>query len=198
MRACLLRLDGWVTIGFLAGEIKRPERNVPLAMALGLGGALAIYIAVNAAYLKIPTVPETAAAERVAAQVAQLSMGPYGASIVSAIILLSICGACNGWTMTAPRVYFAQARDGLFFKQFAEIHPRFHAPSFSIAMQGACAAVLALTGTYESLASFAMFAAWIFYAVTVFGVIVLRRRYPDRDRPYRMLGYPVTPVLFCC
>lgn len=197
MIACLLSLDGWVTISFIAGEMKRPERNVPLALALGLGAVVAIYISLNAAYLKIFTVPQAAAAERIAAQVAGLAIGPAGASLVAAIIVLSITGSVNGWILTAPRIYFAQARDGLFFRPFAEIHPRFRTPSHAIALQGLFASLMALTGTYETLASFAMFATWLFYGFTAFGLILLRRRSPGLARPFKMPGYPVTPILFC-
>ncbi len=123
-------------------------------------------------------------------------MGPIGGKVVSLTILLSIIGSANGWAMTAPRIFFAQARDGLFFRRFAEIHPRYQTPGFAILVFGAWSALVALTGTYETLASYAMFAAWVFYGLTGVGVILLRRRYPDRPRPYRMPGYPVTLLLF--
>jgi APA family basic amino acid/polyamine antiporter len=119
-----------------------------------------------------------------------------GGKFVAFAILMSIVGCLNGWTMTAPRVYFAQARDGLFFRPFAAIHPRFETPYISILMFSAWSALLALTGTYETLASYAMFAAWVFYALTSLGLVVLRHRQPDRPRPYRMTGYPVTLALF--
>jgi APA family basic amino acid/polyamine antiporter len=98
--------------------------------------------------------------------------------------------------MTAPRIYFAQARDGLFFHRFATIHPRFQTPHLSILMFGAWSALLAITGTYETLAAYAMFAAWVFYGITSLGVIVLRRTQPQRPRPYRMTAYPVTLLVF--
>jgi len=123
-------------------------------------------------------------------------MGSFGAGLVSLTILISIAGAANGWAMTAPRIFFAQARDGLFFGRFASIHPRYQTPGFSILAFGLWCALLALTGTYETLASYAMFAAWIFYGLTSAGVMVLRRRHPERARPYKMPGYPVTLLLF--
>ena len=123
-------------------------------------------------------------------------MGPAGGAFVSVTILLSIVGAINGWAMTAPRIYFAQARDGLFFRRFATIHPRFQTPHLSILMFGAWSALLAITGTYETLAAYAMFAAWVFYGLTSLGVIALRRAQPERPRPYRMTGYPVTLLVF--
>src|SRR5260370_19717147 len=123
-------------------------------------------------------------------------MGPGGGAFVAATILLSIVGAINGWAMTAPRIYFAQARDGLFFRQFAAVHPRFQTPHLSILMFGTWSALLALTGTYETLAAYAMYAAWVFYGLTSLGVMILRRGQPLRPRPYRMTGYPVTLIVF--
>jgi APA family basic amino acid/polyamine antiporter len=196
MISCLLAYDGWVAVGFVAGEVKNPQRNLLLAAALGLGLAVGIYVLANAAYLRVLSVGEIAATGRVGALAAERAMGPWGGSFVSLTILISIVGAINGWAMTAPRIYFAQARDGLFFRRFAEIHPRYQTPGFSILVFGAWSALLALTGTYENLASYAMFAAWIFYGLTSAGVLVLRRKFPDRPRPYRMSGYPVTLFLF--
>jgi APA family basic amino acid/polyamine antiporter len=196
MIACLLSYDGWVALSFVAGEVKDPKRNLPLALAVGLALAIAIYVAANVAYLRVLTPAEIAAAPRVGALVAEHTMGTAGGAFVSATILLSIVGAINGWAMAAPRIYFAQARDGLFFRRFAAVHPRFQTPHLSILMFGAWSALLALTGTYETLASYAMFAAWVFYGLTALAVLVLRRKQPLRPRPYRMTGYPATLMVF--
>jgi len=196
MIACLLSYDGWVALSFVAGEVKDPKRTLPLALALGLGLAIAIYVLANAAYLRVLTVAEIAAAPRVGALVAERTMGTLGGSFVSLTILLSIIGAINGWSMAAPRIYFAQAQDGLFFRRFAAIHPRYQTPHLAILMFGAWSALLATTGTYETLASYAMFAAWVFYGLTAMAVLALRRRQPDRPRPYRMTGYPITLLVF--
>ena len=196
MISCLLSYDGWVAISFVAGEVRNPKRNLLLAPALGVGLAVGIYVLANIAYLRVLSVGEIAATDRVGALAAERAMGAWGASFVSLTILLSIVGAINGWAMTAPRIYFAQAQDGLFFRRFAEVHPRYQTPGFSILVFGGWAALLALTGTYENLASYAMFAAWIFYGLTSTGVLLLRRKFPDRPRPYRMTGYPVTLFLF--
>jgi APA family basic amino acid/polyamine antiporter len=155
-----------------------------------------ISVLANAAYLHVLTPAEIAATPQVGAKVAERALGPAGGAVVAVIIMISIAGAANGWTMTSPRIYFAQARDGLFFRRFGDVHPRYGTPSVAILMQGIWAATLAVTGTYENLAAYAMFAAWIFYAMTAAGVLVLRRRYPRRGRPYRMFGYPVTLILF--
>ena len=196
MIACLLSYDGWVALSFVAGEVKDPKRNLPLALAVGLALAIAIYVLANVAYLRVLTPSEIAATPRVGALVAERTMGTAGGAFVSATILLSIVGAINGWAMAAPRIYFAQARDGLFFRRFAAVHPRFQTPHLSILMFGAWSALLALTGTYETLASYAMFAAWVFYGLTALAVLVLRRKQPLRPRPYRMTGYPVTLMVF--
>ena len=133
---------------------------------------------------------------RVAATVAERTLGALGATFVSLTILLSVIGSTNGTILTAARVYFAQARDGLFFSRVAEIHPRFETPGFSLLFQGVWASILAASGSYEKLFSYVIFAAWIFYGMTVAGVLILRRKQPDRERPYRMWGYPVTAILF--
>src|SRR5207253_9741182 len=119
---------GWLALSFVAGEIRNPKRNLALALAVGMAVVMAVYVLANLAYLRVLTVPEIAAADRVGALTAERAIGPGGASIVSLTILLSITGACNGWLMTAPRMYFAQARDGLFLRSFGAIHPRYQTP----------------------------------------------------------------------
>ncbi len=194
--ACLLAYDGWNIVSFVAGEIERPQRNVPLALGLGVAFVALIYMLANAAFLHILSVPEIAATDRVGAEVALRTLGPIGATLVTVTILLSIVGSLNGAIMTPPRIYFTQARDRLFFAQFGVVHPRFETPAFAIAIQAVWAALLALTGTYERLITMAVFAAWFFYAFTATGVIILRRTRPDAPRPYRMWGYPYSTVLF--
>ena len=194
--ACLLAYDGWVQLSFVAGEIRNPKRNVMLALALGSLAVMAIYLLANLAYLRVLTVPEIAASEHVGATAAERVLGPAGGTLVSLIIMLSILGTLNGCCLTTPRVYFAQAADGLFFRRFAEVHPEHRTPGFAILAQAAWAAVLLLTGSYETLVDYALFATWLFYGLMVAGVIVLRRTRPDVPRPYRMWGYPVTPLLF--
>jgi APA family basic amino acid/polyamine antiporter len=167
-----------------------------LALALGTGSLIAIYLVANIAYMHVLPVAEIAATDRVAAKTAEVTMGPWGGKLVSLTILLSIIGASNGAVLTFARLYFAQARDGLFFRAVGNVHPRFETPHISIAVQGVWAAVLAVSGSYERLFSYVVFAAWIFYGMTVLAVVVLRRKRPDLPRPYKMWGYPFTPLAF--
>ncbi len=194
--ACLLAYDGWVQMSFVAGEIKNPKRNILLALAFGIAAVVTVYLLANAAYLRVLSIPEIAASTHVGADAATRALGSVGGTFVSTIILLSIIGSLNGAILTCPRVYFAQARDGLFFSRFAEIHPRYQTPGFAILAQGVWATVLIVSGSYEALIDYAMFAIWLSYAFMIAGVLVLRRTQPDLPRPYKMWGYPVTPLLF--
>jgi basic amino acid/polyamine antiporter, APA family len=194
--ATLLAYDGWVQLSFVAGEIRNPQRNVFLALALGSAACIVIYLLANVAYLRMLSIPEIAASPHVGATVAERMLGARGGTLVSLIIITSIIGTLNGCFLTSPRVYFAQARDGLFFRKFGEVQPRYETPGFAIVAQGIWAVVLLVSGSYETLLDYALFALWLSYGLMVAGVIVLRRKQPDLARPYRMWGYPVTPVLF--
>lgn len=196
MIACLWAYNGWFAISLVAGEVRNPQRNLPLSLMLGVTIVMGLYLLANVGYLRVLTIPQIAATERVASATAQITMGRLGAVLVSLTILVSMFGTVNGNVMTASRLYFAQARDGLFFEKFGFVHPRFETPAISIFGQAIWSALLALSGSYELLFSYSTFTFWIFYAMTVAGVIVLRRRRPDMPRPYKMWGYPVTPLIF--
>lgn len=196
MVACLLTYDGWIALSLVAGEVKDPKRNLPLGLIGGLAICIALYVMANVAYLKLLTVEQVAGSQRVAAEALTVALGGSAGKLIALLILLSIAGSVNGWLLAAPRVYFAQAQDGLFFRQFAEVHPRYLTPGFSILAQGVWASMLCLTGTYETLGSFAMFAAWLFYGATAIGAMVLRKKRPDLTRPYRMPAYPLLPLVF--
>jgi len=196
MIAVLMCYDGWTNISYVAGEVARPKRNIPLALGLGLAIITTVYVLANLAYFRVLTLSEIAGAERVGALAADRTLGSAGGVIVSVTVLLSIMGSINGFILTAPRICFAMAQDGLMFEKLAFVHPRFKTMPFGILAQVLWAAVLVLTGSFETLVSYAMIAAWFFYGLTVAGVVVMRRRHPARERPYRMWGYPVTPLLF--
>ncbi len=196
MTACLMAYNGWSYVSFVAGEVKNPGRNLLRALAIGMAVVAALYIFANAAYLKVMSIPQIAASERVGADLATRTLGTAGGTFVSITVLLSIVGAVNGCILTAARVPFAQAQDGLFFARFGRVHPRFRTPSFAILCGGVWTAVLVLTGSYETLYSYAILAAWIFYTMGASAVYVLRKKLPDEPRPYRMWLYPYSLWLF--
>lgn len=192
MAACLMAYNGWSYVSFVAGEVKDPHRNLLRSLLVGMAAVAALYILANAAYLKVMTIQEIASTERVGADLAMRTMGPLGGTFVSLTVLLSIIGAVNGCILTAARIPFAQARDGLFFARLGEMHPRFQTPTSAIVWGGVWTGILVLTGSYETLYSYSIVAAWIFYTMTVAAVFVLRRKMPHAARPYRMWGYPYT------
>jgi basic amino acid/polyamine antiporter, APA family len=194
--ACLLAYDGWVQLSFVAGEIRNPKRNVVRALTLGTFAVTAIYLLANVAYMRVLSISEIAASEHVGADAASRVLGAGGGTVVSLIILVSILGTLNGCFLTVPRVYFAQAADGLFFQRFAHVHPKYGTPGFAILAQAGWSAVLLLTGSYESLINYALFGISVFNGLMIAAVMVLRRTQPDVLRPYRMWGYPVTPLVF--
>jgi APA family basic amino acid/polyamine antiporter len=187
---------GWEAVTFSSGEIKNPRRNIPIGLIVGTAVVVMLYLATNLAYLYIFPAGQIAKSSRIAADVMNVVIGPVGASLVAGVILCSIAGAANGNVLTAPRVFFAMARDGLFFKRFADVHPTLLTPHVSILATGAWAAVLSVTGTFEQLATYVVFGQWIFFGLTVGAVMVLRTTRPGIERPYRTWGYPVTPVVF--
>jgi APA family basic amino acid/polyamine antiporter len=187
---------GWEVTTYSAGELKNPSRDLPLGLLAGMAVVVGLYLATNLAYLYVFSAGEIATKSRVAADAMKLVVGPIGGSIIAVVILCSITGAANGNVLTAPRVFFAMAKDGLFFKKIAAVHPRYLTPHVSILATGAWAAVLTLSGTFEALASYVIFGQLIFFALTAGAVMILRRKRPELRRPYRTWGYPLTPILF--
>jgi APA family basic amino acid/polyamine antiporter len=196
LQRALWAYKGWEAVSFSAGEIRNPERNLPIGLFAGTLIIIALYMAANLAYLYVLPFDRLIASQRVASDAMSAAGFEFGATVLGVVILFSITGAANGNLLTAPRVFFAMARDGVFFEQFGRVHRRFLTPHVSIAATGAWAMVLSLTGTFEQLADYVIFGQWIFFGLTVAAVIVLRRTRPDLPRPYRTWGYPITPVLF--
>jgi len=195
--ASLWAYKGWEAATYNAGEVKNPRKNLPLGILIGTAAVIVIYIVANLAYLYILPVGKIAASEgRVALDVMQIVTGPFGASLIAFLILFSILGAANQNMLTSPRVYFAMARDGMFFKKIAECHPKFLTPHVSIIAITVWSIILTLTGTFKQLFTYVIFGEWIFFGLTVAAVIVLRKKRPDLDRPYKTWGYPVTPAIF--
>lgn len=188
--------DGWNNVGMVASEIKNPQRNLPRSLIGGTAAVIAIYMLANWAYFRILSPAEVAANKLVAAEMMQRIAGPIGAGAVSIAAMISIFAALNGSILTGARVPYAAARDGLFFRSAARVHPAFRTPGISILMLSAWSSVLVLSGKYEQLFDFVIFGSWILYGMATASVFVLRRRRPDMPRPYKTLGYPVVPLLF--
>lgn len=196
MVATFWAYKGWESASYSAGEVKHPERNLPLGILIGLAGVIVIYILANLAYLYVLPTSAIASSKRVAADAMLAAVGPAGASIISFVILFSIMGAANQNLLCSPRVYFAMSRDRLFFQGIARIHPRFLTPHVSIIAISLWSIVLSLSGTFEQLFTYVVFGQWLFFGLTVAAVFVLRKKRPDLPRPYKTWGYPVTPAIF--
>ena len=194
--AALWAYDGWNNVTFAAGEVKRPERNLPLALILGTATVMLIYLGLNLVYYHVLAPGEIARSPRVAADAALRILGHSGARFVTLAIIVTMFGSINGMVLAGARIYYAMAQDGLFFRWCGTVHPRFRTPHLSLLFQAAWAILLVAVGRYDQLFTYVIFAAWVFYALTAFAVIVLRRKMPARPRPYRVWGYPVVPVSF--
>jgi basic amino acid/polyamine antiporter, APA family len=195
--AALWAYDGWNDLNQVAGEIREPGRNIPIALIAGVAIVGALYVLVNAGVQYVLPADAMAASSRPASDAVALVLGGLGASIVSAGMALSMLVTLNGTTMSGARVPFAAARDGYFFPQVAKVHPRFLTPSIAILLQLGLAVALLLVGqNFRQLFTLAIFAEWLFYMITASSIFVFRRREPDNERPYRVWGYPVVPALF--
>jgi APA family basic amino acid/polyamine antiporter len=194
--AALWAYDGWNNVGMVASEIRNPKRNLPLSLIAGTAIVIAIYMLANWAYFRVLTPAEVAGHKLVAAEMMQRVQGPAGAAAVSLAAMISIFAALNGSILSGARVPYAAARDGLFFRAAARVHPAFHTPGVSIMMLTGWSCVLVLSGKYDDLFNFVIFGSWILYAMATASVFVLRIRRPDLPRPYKTLGYPVVPALF--
>ena len=195
--AALWAYDGWNDLNMVAGEIRSPQRNIPLSLIWGVATVGALYILVNAAVQYVLPAAAVASSERPASDAVQLVMGSAGAGLVSAGMAISMLVTLNGSIMSGARVPFAMARDGHFFPAMAEVHPRYHTPSVAIVVQcGLAIVLLLLGGNFRQFFSLAIFAEWLFYMITGSTVFVFRSREPLAERPYRVWGYPVVPAVF--
>lgn len=201
MLAAFWAYEGWNTLGFIGGEIKEPNKNLPLALAGGLLIIISTYLLVNFTYLYVLPIDQIinvfkAQNEIAAVAVVKQFAGPIGAAIISVVILITTLGCTNSTILMPPRVYNAMAKDGLFFKAAANIHPKFNTPNQALWIQGAWASVLVLSGSFDQLTDMLIYAAFFFYGATAFGVFILRKREPNAPRPYKVWGYPLIPALF--
>ncbi len=196
MVSVLWAYEGWQYATFSAGESLNPQRDFPRAFLIGSAALIGIYLLANFGYLAALGSEGVERSNRVA-MTAMVATGHPGLNkLVGIAILISIFSAANSICLTAPRVYYAMARDGVFFRRLAEVHPRFGTPAFAVMSSSIWAAVLAWTGTFEQLLTYVVFVGWIFYALAAASVFVYRKRAPNAVRPYRVPGYPWTPMIF--
>jgi basic amino acid/polyamine antiporter, APA family len=188
--------DGWVYITWVAGEVKEPRRNVPLAMVLGVLAVGAIYMAMNITYLYALPLSEIVQHETIAHAAAAALFSPHAAFWLSLMIAVSCFSAAATCTLSGARVYLAMAQDGIFFKRMAVIHPKWRTPAFSLIGQGVWAAVLTLSGGYSWLYTYVIFGMVVSYTLTVVGMFLLRWKRPEIPRPYRCTGYPWLPAIY--
>jgi basic amino acid/polyamine antiporter, APA family len=187
---------GWQNLNYVSEEVRDPLRNLPRAILLGVFCVIAVYLGANVAYVHVLSAPALAATRTPAADVAQALMGEAGAKAMSLLIVISTFGFINLSLLSAPRVYYAMAADGLFFKTVARVSTRFKAPTAAILLQGVLASLFALSKTYDRLLGYAVFADWIFFSLAGAALMVLRTKLPQAQRPFPTPLYPLTPILF--
>jgi len=198
MVGSLFSADAWNNVTFTGAEVRNPRRNLPLALGLGVAIVSALYVATNFVYLRVLPLAaiQSAPEDRVATAAASVMLGPIAVQLMAAAIMISTFGCANGLIMAGARVYYAMALDKLFFRKVATLHPRTHAPVFSLIIQCIWTAVLTLSGSYNDLLDYVIFAVVLFYILTIAGIFRLRHTRPDAERPYRALGYPILPALY--
>ncbi len=200
MVGALWAYDGWNNISYMAGEVKHPERNLPLALIASMIVIIALYVIVNVSYFYVMTPTEVASVDANASSVAAESirrvLGPVAVTIMAAVMMLSSWGSLQSSILGTARIPYAMARDGVFFQSLARVSRRTSVPVISLVVQAVWASILTLSGSFDQLTDLAIFAFWLFYAMVVGSVFVFRRREPNAPRPYRVWGYPVLPALF--
>ncbi len=196
MVATLWSYDGWNSLTYLAGEVREPQHNIPRALVIGTIIIIAIYVATNLAYLYVLPIEQIAQSNLVAADVMETIFAGYGGVIISLAVMISTFGTVNGTSMTTARVFYAMAKDKLFFKSMGDVHPKYRTPNKSLVLQCVWACLLTLTGTYDQIFTYVIFAGWIFYALGAAGIFLMRKKMPDLKPEYRVPGYPIVPILF--
>jgi len=205
----LFSADAWNNVTFTAGEVKNPKRNLPLSLALGTGVVILLYVLCNVIYLNVlpldgnpagATILERgikyATEERVATAVMTQMLGGVGGALMAVAIMISGFGCANGLILSGARVYYAMAKDGLFFRKVANLHPTYKTPAVSLMVQMVWTCILCLSGSYGQLLDYIVFAVLVFYILTIAALFILRRTHPNADRPYRAVGYPVLPAIY--
>ncbi len=205
----LFSSDAWNNVTFTAGEVKNPQRTLPLSLALGTGAVILLYVLANVVYLYVLPLHgsadgativargiQHASEDRVGTAVMQQIFGSAGAGIMAIAIMISCFGCDNGLILAGARVYYAMARDRLFFRRAGELHPKYRTPAHSLFMQCIWTCILCISGSYSQLLDYIIFAVLVFYILTIAGLFVLRVKRPNEPRPYRAIGYPVLPAIY--
>lgn len=191
--------EGWNNVGYIGEEVKNPQKNIPIALIVGTGSIVILYLIINAAYMQVMSVEELAAIDpnKIAAvEVADTMAGPIGGLILSVLILFSTFNCTNTTILTSARIFYAISKERLFLNYAGKVHPKHGTPSNAIILQGAWAIVLVWWGTFDDLTDLLIFAAFIFYGATALGVLLMRKRDPHAERPYRVFAYPILPIIF--
>jgi APA family basic amino acid/polyamine antiporter len=206
----LFSADAWNNVTFTAGEVINPRRNLPLSLALGTGIVIALYIACNVIYLNVLPLEgvangatiylqngiQHAIEDRVATAALSQMFGPIGGYLMAVAIMISSFGCNNGLILSGARVYYAMARDGLFFRGAGKLHPTYKTPAASLMVQMVWISILCVSGSYGQLLDYVVFAVLVFYILTIAGLFILRRTRPNAERPYRAIGYPLLPAVY--
>ena len=196
MIGTLFSYNGWYNTNNVAGEVKDPRRTLPLAIIIGLGLCIFVYLAVNWAYLYVMNIDEIAASERIAADVAERLIGPTGGALISLAVMISTFGTINTGMVCIPRITYGMAKEGLFFKQFTYVHPRYRTPSKTIVLLTVLSIFWTILGDFEAIIGAILYVLYIFYILSIVALFILRRKRPDAVRPFKVWGYPITPLFF--
>ena len=188
--------DGWNNITYLGAEVKQPQRNIPKAMIIGMFFVIGVYLLVNLAYFYVLPVDVISNSTLIASDVMRKAVGNWGGAFVAVAVMVSTFGTTNGTILVSARVYYAMAKDRLFFRKLEDVHHKYRTPGTSIIIQGLWASLITMTGSFDQLTDMLIFVSWIFYGLGAYGVFVLRKKMPDAERPYKAFGYPVLPAFF--
>jgi basic amino acid/polyamine antiporter, APA family len=192
----LAAYDGWNNLGFVAGEIKDPRRNIPRGLFIGIGICVVMYVLTNQAYVYMLPVEQMQHSQLVAADALRLALGIGGGALIALLVMLSTLGASNGNILPCARIIFAMGAEKKFFTFTGKVHPRFHTPGNALWLQCGWACLLVFTGSFDMLTDMFVFITWIFYGFAAYGIFILRRKMPHAERPYKTWGYPVVPLIF--
>ena len=196
MIGVLWAYEGWQYVTFSAGETVDPQRTFGRGIVIGTMMLIGIYVFANIGYISALGIDGVANSQRVASDAASVVIGPWAAAVLAAVILISVASASNGLVLTLPRLFFAMAKDRLFFAKLADVHPRFGTPAAAIVVTAIWSSVLVLSGSFEQLLTYVVFMSWVWFALAALSIFWYRRNQPTLARPFRTPGYPVTPVLF--